>query len=182
MLLTEKDYTIKPVQVNFLEMHTNPMFVLFEKNEVYFTQLQKPIDVDAYRHYYYNVGFKWNWLDRLAMSYEELSEKINTNNIDIFVLKVNNEDAGYAEFDVQKEYVEIVYFGLFPDYIGKGLGKFFIRWVVNKAWSYNREYIQLNTCALDHPNALNVYQSVGFKIVKTDAQLRKVLAERSFEL
>src|SRR4051794_9058092 len=110
--ITEKDYSIIPVQVHYLGMHTKPEFVLPQKEGVTFTKIEKPFNLDTYRLYYYNTGFKWNWLDRLTMTDEELSNKINTNNIEIFVLKENNNDAGYAEFDIQENYVEVVYFGL----------------------------------------------------------------------
>ena len=91
------------------------------------------------------------------------------------MLQINNEDAGYAEFAIINDYVEIVYFGLFAEFIGRGTGKFFLYRCVNKAWSYNPGWIQLNTCALDHPNALGVYQSAGFEIVRTAMEDRKVL-------
>jgi GNAT superfamily N-acetyltransferase len=173
--LTEKDYTLQPVKVYYLEMHDKPSFALPHKEEINFIQLEKPISAATYRYYYYNVGCQWNWLDRLTMTDEELSGKINAGRIEVFILKENNNDAGYAEFDIQKDRVEVVYFGLFPSYVGKGLGKFFLQWIVNKGWSYNPQWIQLNTCALDHPNALNVYQSVGLRITRTEVQLRKIL-------
>jgi GNAT superfamily N-acetyltransferase len=66
-------------------------------------------------------------------------------------------------------------FGLFAAFVGKGLGKFFLQGVINKAWSFNARWIQLNTCSLDHPNALAVYQSQGFKVVRTKEEQRKVL-------
>jgi len=51
----------------------------------------------------------------------------------IYILKVNNEDAGFVEFILEKDFTEILYFGLFPAFIGKGLGKFFLQWAINKA-------------------------------------------------
>ena len=94
---------------------------------------------------------------------------------DIFVFHVNDEPAGYAEFVNEKSFVEIQYFGLMPEFIGKGLGKYFLQWVIAKAWSYNPEWIQLNTCTLDHPNALSVYKNAGFKEVRTEIQNRRIL-------
>lgn len=177
MLLTEKDYHIVPAKVWYLEMHNNPHFVLPEKSEAEFILLNKPVDLSTYRYYYKAVGHDWNWLDRLAMTDDVLSSKINKDNIDIWVLKINGEDAGYAEFAGESNYTEICYFGLFPAFVGKGYGKFFLKWVINKAWSRNPEWVQLNTCSLDHPNALSVYQSAGFEIVRTSTEDRKVLNE-----
>jgi len=140
-----------------------------------FELLSKPIDVSEYRKYYYGVGEKYYWLDRMVMPDEELQEKINAANVDIFVFYVNNEEAGYIEFAKEEKFVEIVYFGLMPVFIGKGYGKYFLQWVIGKAWSYHPQWIQLNTCTLDHPNALSTYKKAGFTEVRKEIHQRKVL-------
>jgi GNAT superfamily N-acetyltransferase len=179
MLFTEKDYHLVTAKVNFLEMHKQPeAWPLFREGHSFYL-LEKPVDPEMYRHYYSNVGLTYNWLDRLAITDDELNKKINAANILVYILKVNDVDAGYAEFALETEYTEIVYFGLFPEFVGKGLGKFFLQWVISKAWSFNAKWIQLNTCSLDHPNALAVYQSQGFEIVKIAEEIRKVLNTRS---
>jgi GNAT superfamily N-acetyltransferase len=55
-------------------------------------------------------------------------------------------------------------FGLMPEFIGKGLGKYFLRWTVDKAWSYNPRRFWLHTCTKDHPAALPNYLKAGFAI------------------
>ena len=175
MLLTEKDYHLVTAKVNFLEMHKQPEAWPVVPENVFFHLLERPVDTGLYRHYYRNVGYVYNWLDRLAITDDELNKKINAENIMIYVLKVDGVDAGYAEFALENDYTEIVYFGLFSEFVGKGLGKFFLQWTICKAWSFNAKWIQLNTCSLDHPNALAVYQSQGFEIVRTTEEIRKVL-------
>jgi len=140
-----------------------------------FELLPKPVSVNEYRKYYYGVGEKYFWLDRMVMPDEELFEKINANNIDIYIFFVNNQPAGYIEFIKEEKYVEILYFGLMPEFIGKGFGKYFLQWVIGKAWSYNPEWVQLNTCTLDHPNALGTYKKAGFKEVRTETHQRRIL-------
>jgi GNAT superfamily N-acetyltransferase len=164
----------KPVTVTFLEMH-EPKTAPTPIPGTDFELLQKPISLDEYRQLYYGVGEKWHWLDRMVMPDEELSEKINAANVDIFVFKVNGEAAGYIEFVKEEKFVEILYFGLMPKFISKGFGKYFLQWVVAKAWSYRPQWVQLNTCTLDHPNALSVYKNAGFKEVRTEVQERRVL-------
>lgn len=165
----------QPTDVFYLKMDENPCFKLLDTEGMHFEKLKQPINVQDYRKHYFNVGFEWNWLDRLVMLDDELSFKINQPSVDIFILKVNNEAAGFAEFMKEESFTEILYFGLYPDFIGKGLGKFFLKWVINQAWSYKPRWIQLNTCSLDHENALSVYQSMGFKIVETTVEERKIL-------
>lgn len=164
----------RPATVTFLEMH--------EKKAApdplpgtHFDLLQKPIDVNEYRKYYYGVGEKYFWLDRMVMPDKELYEKINASNVDIFLFYVNDEIAGYIEFLKEEKFVEILYFGLLPGFIGKGYGKYFLHWVIAKAWSYEPEWIQLNTCTLDHPNALGTYKKAGFTEVRKEVQQRRIL-------
>lgn len=167
---------IRPATVYFLEMHeSKPAPELLPGTE--FELLPKPISASTYRDLYYGVGEKWHWLDRMVMPDEELLEKINAPNTEIFVFKVNNETAGYIEFVKEKSFVEIQYFGLLPAFTGRGFGKYFLQWVVAKAWKYQPQWIQLNTCSLDHPNALSVYRTAGFKEVRTEIQERKFLLD-----
>ena len=173
-LVDSSKIILQPVMVTFFEMHEHKEAPPLLPNTI-FKLLPKPIPVNEYRKYYYGVGQKWFWLDRMVMPDEILLEKINELHTDIFVFHVNDEPAGYAEFVNEKSFVEIQYFGLMPEFIGKGLGKYFLQWVIAKAWSYNPEWIQLNTCTLDHPNALSVYKNAGFKEVRTEIQNRRIL-------
>ena len=166
---------LKPVTVTFLEMHERPAAEPAPIPGTEFRLLQKPVDVNEYREIYYAVGEKHFWLDRMVMPDEELFEKINADNIGIFIFYVNNEPAGYIEFIKEPRFTEILYFGIRPAFIGKGFGKYFLQWVIAKAWSYGVEWIQLNTCTLDHPNALPNYKKAGFKEVRTETQQRKTL-------
>src|SRR4030095_2584318 len=165
---------LQPVTVTFLEMHeTKQLPVLLANTD--FNLISKPISADEYRKYYYGVGEKHFWLDRMVMPDKELSEKINADNVDIFLFYVNKKVAGYIEFVKEEKYVEILYFGLMPAFIGKGYGKYFLQWVIAKAWSYQPEWIQLNTCTLDHPNALGTYKKAGFTEVRTEIHQRRIL-------
>jgi GNAT superfamily N-acetyltransferase len=165
---------LKPVAVTFLEMHQSKEFPSPAPGTS-FELLSKPVDVNEYRKYYYGVGEKYFWLDRMVMPDEELYQKINASNVDIFIFNTDNEPAGYIEFAREEKFVEIVYFGLMPAFIGKGLGKNFLQWVIAKAWSYQPQWIQLNTCTLDHPNALGTYKKAGFTEVKKEIQQRRIL-------
>jgi GNAT superfamily N-acetyltransferase len=51
-----------------------------------------------------------------------------------------------------------------PDFIGQGLGKYFLQWTIDKAWGYQPRRFWLHTCTLDHPAALPNYQKAGFAI------------------
>ena len=81
----------------------------------------------------------------------------------------------FAELDrrVPNE-IELVQFGLVPEFIGQGLGKYFLQWTIDKAFSYAPRRYWLHTCTDDHPVALPNYQKAGFAIYKTETMERKV--------
>lgn len=156
-------------------MHQRPANTIAQKRDTKFELLPKPISVDEYRRYYYGVGKPWHWLDRMVMNNDVLFEKINTANVHIYLFQVQGQPAGFAEFVQENEFVEILYFGLLPDFIGKGLGNYFLHLVIQQAWNYQPKWIQLNTCTLDHPNALPVYKAAGFNEVKKTTEDRRIL-------
>lgn len=166
--------TFLPVTVTFLEMHTQPEPVLLLRGTK-FIKLANPISVDTYRHYYYGVGAAFHWLDRMVMEDELLFSKINAENVDLFIFYIQEKPAGFAEFVKENDYTEILYFGLLPDYVGQGLGLYFLNQVIQQAWSNQPKWIQLNTCTLDHPNALPVYKKAGFVEVRTATEQRRIL-------
>jgi len=92
--------------------------------------------------------------------------------VEIFVLYVKGEVAGYAECDCrQAPDLELSYFGLLPEFIGQGLGTKFLHWVIATAWSYEPQKFWLHTCTLDHPGALALYQRAGFVIFQQEEKL-----------
>lgn len=162
-----------PATVNYLESHLKPSPIISKREESKFEKQPQPITVESYRNLYYGVGEEWHWLDRMVMPDVELESLINASNNEIYLFTVDGINAGYAEFVKEADFTEIMYFGLLPDFVGKGWGHYFLQLVIEQAWSYQPKWIQLNTCSLDHPNALSVYQKAGFNIVKTEIQQRK---------
>src|SRR4030095_3052886 len=79
---------MQPVTVTFMEMH-DPKELRVSLPGTHFGLLLNPIPVNEYRKFYYGVGEKHFWLDRMIMPDEELFEKINSGNVDIFLFYVN---------------------------------------------------------------------------------------------
>jgi len=57
---------------------------------------------------------------------------------------------------------QLAYFGLMPEALGKRLGYFFLYQAIANAWSHPITKLLVNTCTLDHPRALPLYQRLGF--------------------
>jgi GNAT superfamily N-acetyltransferase len=121
--------------------------------------------VDTYRALYNSVGRAFHWTDRNLMPDEELLHIIQNVSVEIDVLYVDDEPAGYVELDrrIAGE-IQIAYFGLFPAFIGKGLGKYFLSCALDRAWSFRPRRVWVHTCELDHPAALPNYLRAGFSI------------------
>lgn len=121
--------------------------------------------VSFYRYLYDTVGADWDWYLRRQLSDEALAAIIHDDAVEVFVLYVRGVPAGYVELDRRVDgEVEIAYFGLVPDYIGRGLGPALLDWGLERAWNYRPRRIWLHTCSLDHPRALAVYRRAGFEI------------------
>lgn len=125
--------------------------------------------VDFYRHLYRSVGETYHWVDRIMMPDDELRAIIQDDRVDVWVLYVAGKVAGYAELDRRSPgEIELAYLGLFPEAIGKGLGKYLLNWVLHAAWSHKPQRVWVHTCDLDHPAALANYLRAGLRVYKEE--------------
>ena len=131
--------------------------------------------VENYRTLYNAVGREFHWLSRRKMSDEQLAAVIQHPLNELHVLEVAENPAGFAEFDRrQPGEIELVQFGLTREFIGQGLGKWFLQWTIDQAWSYQPRRFWLHTCKLDHPAALPNYLKAGFVMFKEEAIRREL--------
>src|SRR4051794_13956965 len=80
--------------------------------------------VPYYRSIYDAVGQDYHWLGRRKMSDDALAEVIGDPRDELHVLHVDGTPAGFAELDRrQGDEIELVQFGLMPEFIGQGLGR-----------------------------------------------------------
>ena len=125
---------------------------------------EKPGSIE-YRELFAGVGGAWGWSGRLILGEEELKIVLHAQTTEIFRLRYRGQTAGFAEFDRRVEgQVEITYFGLLAEFIGRGLGRFFLGWTVRRAWDGGTERVWLHTCEFDHPKALATYVKAGFSV------------------
>ena len=124
-----------------------------------------------YRYLYDAVGRNWQWIDRKKLSDEELGKIIHDPLVEVHVLFVDGVPAGYAEFDRRiAGDIELAYFGIMPEFLGQGLGKYLLSWACDKAWSYRPSRFWVHTCTLDHEAALPNYLKAGFVVYKTETK------------
>jgi GNAT superfamily N-acetyltransferase len=131
-------------------------------------QARRPT-VGYYRFLYDAVGGRWNWTSRKKLADEQLAAILQDPAVEIHVLYVDGVPAGFAELDGrQAGQIELVQFGLMAEFIGQGLGKYFLQWTIDRVWSLKPARLWLHTCTRDHPAALPNYQKAGFVIYKEE--------------
>ena len=125
---------------------------------------EKP-PLSFYLWLYRTIGQEWNWTDRLAMEPDDLKAVIHDPKVEIYVLYVAGVPAGFAELDFRRGNIsELCLFGLLPEFIGQGLGGYFLDWVIDSLWRPDIEKAIVDTNTRDHPRALAMYQRAGFEV------------------
>jgi len=131
-----------------------------------------PPTVSFYRYLYDTVGAPWFWYERRAMTDEDLAGIIGDGDVAIYVLYANGVPAGFAELDCRvKGDIELAYFGLIPDFVGRGLGMYLLAWTAEEAWRREPRRLWVHTCNFDHPRAVHVYQRAGFVPYRQETKL-----------
>ncbi len=121
--------------------------------------------VSFYRYLYETVGTPWLWYQRRLTADAALAAELAKPTTEIFVLYVGGLPAGYFELDAAApEETELCYFGLIPEFIGRGLGPFLLRAAIDRAWSRPIKRLWVHTRRFDHPKALGHYQRAGFVV------------------
>ena len=130
------------------------------------------------REMYFKVGEQWRWIDKRPWTDAQWEEWANDSNLRTFVGYCDNEVIGYYELKrsaadtaaaTEEDGIEIAYFGLLPEFIGRGLGGALLTTAIETAWAWAPmpERVWVHTCNRDHPNALTNYEARGFEIYKT---------------
>jgi GNAT superfamily N-acetyltransferase len=117
------------------------------------------------RYLYDAVGKPWWWYERKPWDDARLAALVHHEHYETYVLYVAGVPAGYFELDRRDApVVELAYFGLVPEFIGLRLGPYLLDQAIDLAWQgppVPRRF-WVNTCDLDHPKALAMYQRAGF--------------------
>jgi GNAT superfamily N-acetyltransferase len=134
-----------------------------------------PIEPAAYLELYTLVGERWLWRDRLAWTVEELERYLADQDVHVWSAHVRGHTAGYFELKRHSDRtVEVMYFGLAPAFIGRGIGGWLLTRAAEEAFALDASRVILNTCTLDAPQALPNYLARGFTIVREDQYLLDV--------
>ena len=159
----------KKIQRNYLEI--NSLSELNESKiveEGYSIKLVEPVDFQLNKFFYKNVGKNHHWVDRLVWTEKQWTEYVSNKKVKTYILKKQDDLAGYFELILHQNEIEIAYLGLLEEYQNKKLGSFLLSSAIKNSFSYQTKRVWVHTCSLDHKNALNNYISRGMKIFKKE--------------
>ena len=110
------------------------------------------------------VGRDYGWTDRHAQPREELERYLADRAVTLYTFVRAGWPHGFFVLDGRAPgVVDLSYFGLVPEAIGRGLGRFLLGTAVHMAWDRpGCTRLTVDTNSLDHPRALPLYQKAGF--------------------
>jgi GNAT superfamily N-acetyltransferase len=122
-----------------------------------------------FRYLYAEVGRAYHWTDRLSWTDEQVRAHLDDPAVSLWLLTSGAAPAGYFELRTHDDRsVEIAYFGLLPEFVGRGWGGHLLTRAVETAWGMKPERVWVHTCTLDHPAALPNYLKRGFRPVRKE--------------
>ena len=129
-----------------------------------------------FRYLYAEVGRRYHWVDRLSWTDEEQRARLALPGVSVHLLAVAGAPAGYFELERHDGdgSVEIAYFGLLPEFLGRGLGKYLLSEAVRAGFAQGAARVWLHTCTLDDPAALPNYLARGFEPFRSETYTAEV--------
>jgi GNAT superfamily N-acetyltransferase len=151
--------------ITYLEMTAEPVLRIQRplRMKLMLMRAEQP-EVAFYRYLYDAVGRHLYWVDRKRLTDAALTEIIRNPKVEVWVVYVNGQPGGFFEVDGREgpAHVELAMFGLIPAFQGLGLGKWLLAEAIRAAWAKKPQRVIVNTCTLDGPAALPLYQKLGF--------------------
>ncbi len=146
----------------YLDLHSPPAPVEPPQPGLVLRHLANP-DLDEYLRLYTAIGEPWLWFSRRVMPRTAVAQVLGDPAVEVHVAYADDCAAGLIELDFRDPLaVEIAFFGVTPEFVGRGLGKWLMGRAIALAQRAPARRIWLHTCTLDHPRALPFYLAHGF--------------------
>jgi ribosomal protein S18 acetylase RimI-like enzyme len=168
----------EPLVTTYLEMRSPDQLRPKHADARFQIREQTERDWRFNRDLYFRVGEQWDWIDQRPWTDEQWKEYASAPELRTFAVYYDGALAGYYELrgdskpDGRNGEVEIAYFGLLPEFIGRGLGGALLTSAIEEAWSrcggIAPKRVWVHTCNRDHPQALANYQARGMLVYKIE--------------
>ena len=126
------------------------------------------------RFFYTAVGGDWYWVDKLHWIYAQWAAYVSRPEFQTWLAYLGGNPIGYFELLEEESEVEIAYFGLLPQFTGRGLGGLMLASAIEQAWALQPARVLVDTCTLDGPAALQNYLARGFQICREETTEREL--------
>lgn len=125
---------------------------------------------DWFLYLYRAVGADWEWIDWLRAPRAELDAFTGDPETSIHTMMLDGFPGGFFMLDTRQAGIcDLAYFGLVPQAVGRGLGRWFLDTAIRTGWDRpGVTRMTINTCTLDHAAALGLYQRAGFRPVRRE--------------
>lgn len=143
------------------------------------TRAQTPT-ASYFLHLYGAVGAEYEWTDMLKASPGKLTNFLRDPRVSLVTLTLDGRLGGFYVLDGRETGVcNLAWFGLMPELVGRGFGRWFLGTAIRAAWDEeNTERMTVNTCTLDHPRALPLYTRMGFRPIRRESRRRILTRNR----
>lgn len=172
---TKIDYTI-----TYLEMGERPSFDYPPLPIGSSAALLKASDppVWYFLSLYDAVGRDYAWEDMHELPEGDVAEQLDRSHL--FTLLDHGWPQGFFMLEPMEEgRVDLAYFGMVPEAVGSGLGGWLLKTAILTGWDLpGTARMTVNTCTLDHPRALALYQKSGFMPVRREDKTRVLARDR----
>lgn len=130
--------------------------------------------VEYFLYLYQTVGAAHEWTDWLQQPREKQEAFIQNPDIFLYTLLKDGWPGGFFMLDTSESPVcDLAYFGLVPQCVGTGLGRWFLATAIQTGWDMpGTQRMTVNTNTLDHPRAYGLYQEMGFTPVRHETHRR----------
>jgi RimJ/RimL family protein N-acetyltransferase len=104
----------------------------------------------------------WSSLD---WSEQQWSDLLARGGVRSWTAHIGVEAIGLVQLEIHPDHdVEIIKFGLVPEFVGRGFGGHLLTLAAGLAWGVGGVHrVWLHTSSFDHPHALHNYRSRGFR-------------------
>jgi ribosomal protein S18 acetylase RimI-like enzyme len=152
------------IRVRYMEQRTAPMPELAASAAAVIA-VERPGSAE-YLALYRRVGEPVHWDQRLRMPLGELEGLLAGNDLRIYVLRsAAGLSLGLCEFNRSGfPDIELKNFGIAPEAQGRGLGRHLLAAALAQEWQAGLQRIWLHTDNWDHPAAMRLYSSLGFRV------------------
>jgi GNAT superfamily N-acetyltransferase len=133
------------------------------------------------RRTYAQIAVPLNWQSRRTWSDAQWAQHLARQQVHAWIAQVGEEIAGMVELEAQPGGdVEIVVFGLVPEFVGRGFGAHLLTVGTKLAWKLEPldgvgvRRVWLHTSSRDHPHAKPNYERRGFRPFRTERRQRDI--------